>query len=112
MSEFFEDTVPDRLRKAIVQVVNSDNTAFSALVSVSGLDKSIDFAHTNLDGVDLRNSDLRGFNFTGASLQDAIIDDTTIIDDSTILEGANYNWIERQLIPIVDQMLAILSSSN
>ena len=55
----------------VFEVVASTTGDFGHLVTLLRLDRSQDFVFSNMREVDFSNTDLRGFNFTGADLRDS-----------------------------------------
>ncbi len=88
-------------------VVESNTFTFSALVHLAGLDPAEDLRGLTLIGVDFRNSDLRGFDFSYCELLDGLIDDSTIIDSSTLFEKANVTWLKKKKVPLHARMVEI-----
>jgi Uncharacterized low-complexity proteins len=100
-----EDILSPSDRIAIDALIASKEVRFDLLVEIAGLDPKFDFRFANLKWVDFCRADLRGFDFTGADLRFSCRDSATIIDASTILDDALIEWIEKEAIPIVQQMM-------
>ena len=107
MTRLLEDYLNEAEVRAIDRVLSSEEVRFDKLVSLSGLDPRLDFAHADLRGLNFCHADLRNFNFSGADLRGCIVDKHTIIDDSTNLEDAKIDWIEADTVPIVEKMRSI-----
>lgn len=60
-----------RLTARVRALAASDSQSFSALSALAGLNPTRDFRFADLSGVDLRDEDLRAFDFTNASFRGA-----------------------------------------
>ncbi|MDE4098303.1 MULTISPECIES: hypothetical protein [Phaeobacter] len=107
MNKLFDDILTLEELAAIDAVHSSNSTRFDVLVRLAGLDPSKDFRFSQLLRLDLRSADLRDFDFTGSDLRQSVVDAQTIIDKSTILDGAQIDWISAETLPIVQQMQEI-----
>jgi hypothetical protein len=58
----------DDQESVLAEIIKADGADFSVLVSVAGLDPSVDFRAADLRGVDFGHSDLDGFDFSDADL--------------------------------------------
>jgi two-component system, cell cycle sensor histidine kinase and response regulator CckA len=105
MTKFFRDGglnqsqncnwLSDESRKSLSAVFRSTSASFSDLVKAAGLNPSTDFRFADISGVDLANSDVRGFDFTGSNLSEtrwfgAIWDRTTILTDVNFAGAQGY----------------------
>lgn len=59
------------LARRIGRVASSDDTSFSTLVHLAGLNPGDDFREADLAGVDFGSADLTGYDFTNANLTNA-----------------------------------------
>lgn len=107
-----EDILSADDRAAIEALLNSAEVRFDLLVSSARLDPKKDFRHANLRWVNFSRADLRGFDFTGADLRFSSKDANTVIDETTVFDDARIDWIEKEAIPIVQQMLKAQSASS
>jgi hypothetical protein len=112
MSKLFDDILTSEELASMDAVHASNSTRFDTLVHLAGLDPSEDFRFSQLQRLDLRGADLRGFDFTSSDLRQSVIDPLTIIDNSTLLEGAQVDWIEAEALPIVRKMQEIEATSS
>ena len=58
-----------KLAAKVTAVRSARGASFVQLVEIAGLDRAKAFRFADLSGVDLREQDLRGFDFTGADLR-------------------------------------------
>ncbi|CDZ64360.1 pentapeptide repeat-containing protein [Neorhizobium galegae] len=86
-SSFLSGVFSESVKRQVRTVIEHQSDDFSDLVVAAELDKTRDFRHANLDGVDFGNADLRGFDFTGSSLKGATGNPKW--DGTTILNGAD-----------------------
>lgn len=107
-----EDILNADDRSALDNLLNSNEARFDLLVHASGLNPVSDFRFANLRWVDFSRADLRGYDFTGADLRYSSKDPHTIIDKTTIFDGTAIEWIEREAIPIVQQMIAAQNAGS
>ncbi len=109
LSEF--DIAPEYGAKInTLEDIETDN--FGELVSALGLNKKYDFRFADLAGVNFSNSDLDGFDFTGADLRNTFglqvrIGNTTIFDDAD-LSGSQFEYAAREISYARDQRVSDL----
>lgn len=58
----------EKQERVLTDIMKADGSNFSVLVSVAGLDPSVDFVGADLRGVDFGRSNLEGYNFSDADL--------------------------------------------
>lgn len=107
-----EDYLTPEDRTAISKLLKCEEVRFDLLIMEVGLNPSVDFMHSNLRWVDFRGSDLRGFNFTGADLRFASKNESTNIDTSTIFDGAEIEWIDKEAVAVVRRMQEAQTASS
>ncbi|WP_428515012.1 pentapeptide repeat-containing protein [Roseovarius sp.] len=112
MNSLVEDWLTDEDRRSIAAVLASKALRFDRLIEISGLDPKEDFKHSNLRRLNFCGADLRGFDFTGSDLRGSAVDERTIIDDTTILEGAEIDWVTERDIQIVQLMQEVQTAST
>ena len=76
----------DTFGSSVKSLIEAETEVFSELVKAAGLDPHVDLRFGIFDGVDLAGSDIREFDFTGASMKgvkwdDCLKDETTILVD-------------------------------
>lgn len=96
----------------IRSILDCQDWSFNALLSVSGLNPSIDFRFGDFQSLDMRGADLRGIDFTDSDLRGCLIDSKTIIDETTILIRSETDWINEEKQPIHEAMLRIENASS
>lgn len=87
-NNFIEDAISDDALATVRSLHAAETDNFVELTRLARLDIKRHFRFANLRGVCLDNSDLRGFDFTGADLQGAT-GWNVVWDETTILKGAN-----------------------
>ncbi|MBB3612091.1 pentapeptide repeat-containing protein [Rhizobium sp. BK602] len=81
--------ISDEGKERLSTIAAFEGTNFTKLVELSLLSKTSDFIEADLSHVDFSNSDLRGFNFTGANLAGCYginvrLDETTVLTDANV----------------------------
>lgn len=107
-----EDILSNDDTAAIEEVLASNNPRFDLLVETAGLDRKSDFTFSDLRRLNFCGADLRGFDFTGSDLRQCVRNGYTLIDDTTILDGAQVDWIEIEALPIVVKMQEVEAASG
>lgn len=107
-----EDILTDAELRAIEEVLESGQSRFDLLVKISGLDPHEDFKFSTLQGLNLCNADLRGFDFSGSDLRFSAKNKNTIIDETTILDDTLVDWIELEALPIVSRMQKVETATR
>ncbi|UVK39954.1 pentapeptide repeat-containing protein [Mesorhizobium sp. AR10] len=74
---------------ALQSVAKASEAPFEQMVKLGGLQPSRDLRFADLQGVNISDSDIRGFDFTGADLRDCVgvrfkMDSTTILDGAEL----------------------------
>lgn len=85
---FIEDAISDNALATVQDLHAAETDNFVELARLAHLDIRRHFRFANLQGVCFDNSDLRGFDFTGADLQGAT-GRNVVWDETTVLKGAN-----------------------
>lgn len=88
-SFFLSAHISDATKSRMLKIVESPTDNFDILVTLSGLNPKRSFRYSNLQGVNFDNADLRGFDFTGATLvgakgRNVQWDHTTILLDADV----------------------------
>lgn len=91
-SFFLSAKISESAKARMLEVVEAPTDNFNTLVEISGLNPKSSFRYADLRGVIFDDTDLRGFDFTGANLlgargRNVVWDTTTVLDDAEI-EGS------------------------
>lgn len=75
----------------------TDNHSFSQMVDILEINPKVDLRYADLVGCDFSNSDLRGYDFTGANLSNSTggfinVDETTVLDDADTSNSPLEYW--------------------
>lgn len=105
-SFYLSSTISPATKKVIGDIIECADENFGSLVAIAGLVASSDFRYANLDNVVFDDSDLRGFDFTGASLRhtswkNAKWDSTTILAGAD-LDGSDLEAIKPSAEEVID----------
>jgi uncharacterized protein YjbI with pentapeptide repeats len=83
-------TLPPGLGEALNAIFDADTDNFVELTHRAGIDPARDFVGANLNGVDLSDCDLAGFNFARCRLHAITWNDATSFAGCN-LEGATFD---------------------
>lgn len=91
-SFFLSAKISESVKNRMLEVVDAPTDNFNTLVEISGLNPKRSFRYADLRGVVFDDTDLRGFDFTGANLlgargRNVVWDATTVLEDAEI-EGS------------------------